>query len=66
MTSEAAEAAEASLDDVIERLEQAIGRLADGGAPLDQLVADYERASRLLEEGQALLEAAERRIAGEA
>jgi len=37
-------------------LEQTIGRLADGTAPLDELVAAHERAVRLLAEAQTRLE----------
>lgn len=52
-----------ALDEVLERLEKAIGRLSDESAPLDRLVADYEQAAQLLEAAQALLEAAQERIA---
>ncbi len=53
----------ATLEEVLGGLEQAIARLADAGAPLEQLVADYERAARLLAEAELLLEAARARVA---
>ena len=43
--------------DVMERLERAIGRLADGSAPLDELVAAHAEALELLEEAEAELKA---------
>ncbi len=52
----------AGLEDVLLQLERAISGLADGGAPLEQLVADYERAQKLLGEAEGLLEAARARI----
>ena len=39
---------EPALEDLLTRLETLIGRLADGRAPLEQLVADHEEATRLL------------------
>ena len=42
--------------DVLDRLEQTIGRLADGSAPLDELVAAHERAVKLLAEAEAELQ----------
>ena len=39
--------------DVLDRLEETIGRLADGSAPLDELVAAHERALKLLAEAGA-------------
>jgi exodeoxyribonuclease VII small subunit len=36
--------------DVLDRLEKAIGRLADGTAPLEELVAAHEEALKLLDE----------------
>jgi exonuclease VII small subunit len=41
------------LDDVLADLEATIGTLADGSAPLDELVAAHDRAVRLLTEAQA-------------
>jgi exodeoxyribonuclease VII small subunit len=43
--------------DVMDRLERAIGRLADGTAPLEDLVAAHEEAARLLDEAEAELQA---------
>jgi exodeoxyribonuclease VII small subunit len=42
--------------DVLDRLEETIGRLADGSAPLDELVAAHERAVKLLAEAEAELQ----------
>ncbi len=42
--------------DVLDRLEETIGRLADGSARLDELVAAHERAVQLLAEAEAELE----------
>jgi exodeoxyribonuclease VII small subunit len=52
------------LDDVLDRLEEVIGRLSDPAAPLDRLVTDHEAAGRLVEAAQARLRAAEARVAG--
>jgi exodeoxyribonuclease VII small subunit len=49
--------AEPTFEELLASLEQTIGRLADGTAPLDELVAAHERAARLLAEAQARLEA---------
>jgi exodeoxyribonuclease VII small subunit len=49
--------AEPTFEELLAGLEQTIGRLADGTAPLDELVAAHERAARLLAEAQARLEA---------
>ncbi len=43
--------------DVLDRLEETIARLADGSAPLDELVAAHERAVKLLAEAEAELQA---------
>lgn len=51
-------------DDLLADLESTIARLADGTAPLDELVAAHQRAVRLLGEAQARLAALEVR-AGE-
>lgn len=50
--------------DVLDRLEKAIGRLADGTAPLEELVSAHEEASALLDEAEAELKALRER-AGE-
>ena len=44
---------EPDLDSLLGELEKSIGKLADGTAPLDELVAAHERALRLLAETQA-------------
>jgi exodeoxyribonuclease VII small subunit len=49
--------AEPTFEDLMASLEQTIGRLAEGTAPLDELVAAHERAVRLLAEAQTRLEA---------
>ena len=41
--------------DVFDRLEKAIGRLADGTAPLEELVAAHAEALGLLDEADAEL-----------
>jgi exodeoxyribonuclease VII small subunit len=51
------------LDATLDQLEVLIGRLADPGAPLERLVADFEEAGRLVEAAQARLEAAAERVA---
>jgi exodeoxyribonuclease VII small subunit len=38
--------------DVLDRLERTIGKLADGSAPLDELVAAHQRALELLAEAE--------------
>ena len=48
--------AEPTFEELLASLEQTIGRLADGTAPLDELVAAHERAARLLTEAQKRLE----------
>jgi exodeoxyribonuclease VII small subunit len=53
----------AGLDELLDRLEVVIGRLADPGAPLERLVADHEEAGRLLDAAQAQLDAASSRLA---
>ncbi|HEX6548751.1 MAG TPA: exodeoxyribonuclease VII small subunit [Candidatus Dormibacteraeota bacterium] len=47
--------AEPGFDEVLERLEQVIGRLADGSAPLDELVSAHEEAQRLIDVAQGQL-----------
>ena len=43
------------LDVLLGRLEGQIARLADGSAPLDQLVEAHEEAQRLIDTAQARL-----------
>jgi exodeoxyribonuclease VII small subunit len=51
-----------ALEEVLTDLEEVIGRLTDQNAPLDRLVADYERAGKLLEGAEARFEAVARRV----
>jgi exodeoxyribonuclease VII small subunit len=48
---------EPSFEELLASLEQTISRLADGTAPLDELVAAHERARRLLADAETRLEA---------
>lgn len=43
------------LDELLAELEKSIARLADGTAPLDDLVAAHHRAQELLTEAQSRL-----------
>jgi exodeoxyribonuclease VII small subunit len=52
-----------SLEALLGRLENALHRLADPGAPLERAVADYEEAGRLLATAQERLDAAAARVA---
>ncbi len=47
---------EPTFEELVSSLEQTIGRLADGTAPLDELVAAHERAARLLVEAETRLD----------
>jgi len=47
---------EPTFEELLASLEQTIGRLADGTAPLDELVAAHERAGRLLADAETRLE----------
>ena len=49
--------AEPTFEELLASLEQTISRLADGTAPLDELVAAHERARRLLADAETRLEA---------
>jgi exodeoxyribonuclease VII small subunit len=51
------DASTASFEDVLARLESTIAQLADGTAPLDELVAAHQRAAGLLSEAEARLDA---------
>ncbi len=42
--------------DLLDRLEETIGRLADGSAPQDELVAAHQRAVHLLAKAEAELQ----------
>ncbi len=48
--------AEPTFEELLASLEQTISRLADGTAPLDELVAAHERARRLLADAETRLE----------
>ena len=52
-----ADTTSASFEDLLARLESTIAKLADGTAPLDELVAAHERARRLLADAETRLEA---------
>ena len=52
----AAEPSIATFDEVLAQLESTIALLADGTAPLEELVAAHQRAAGLLAEAQARLE----------
>jgi exodeoxyribonuclease VII small subunit len=54
---------EGSLEDLLERLEEALRRLADPTAPLERAVTDFEEAGRLLAAAEERLEAAASRVA---
>jgi len=46
-----------SFEDVLARLESTIAKLADGTAPLDELVDAHQRAAVLLSDAEGRLEA---------
>lgn len=48
--------------DLIDRLERAIGRLADPNAPLDELVSAHELAVKLLAEAEEEMKALRTRV----
>jgi exodeoxyribonuclease VII small subunit len=52
-----AEATEARFEDLLPSLEKTIAQLADGTAPLEELVAAHQRAASLLAEAQVRLDA---------
>lgn len=52
-----ADSSTASFEDVLARLESTIAKLADGTAPLDELVDAHQRAAGLLSEAEGRLEA---------
>ena len=51
-----AEATEARFEDLLAGLEKTIAQLADGSAPLEELVAAHQRAASLLAEAQVRLD----------
>jgi len=52
-----ADASTASFEDLLARLESTIATLADGTAPLDELVDAHQRAAGLLSDAESRLEA---------
>ena len=53
---------EPNFEELLASLEQTISRLADGTAPLDELVAAHERARRLLADAETHLETLKTRV----
>jgi exonuclease VII small subunit len=51
-----AEPASAGFDALLAGLEETIARLAEGTAPLEELVTAHQKALRLLDEAQARME----------
>lgn len=51
------ESSTVSFEEVLTRLESTIAQLADGTAPLDELVAAHQRAAGLLSEAEGRLDA---------
>lgn len=47
---------EPTFEELVASLEQTISRLADGTAPLDELISAHERARRLLADAETRLE----------
>jgi exodeoxyribonuclease VII small subunit len=54
--NDGAEATETRFEDLLASLEKTIAQLADGTAPLEELVAAHQRAASLLAEAQARLD----------
>lgn len=54
------------LDALLDRLERQIARLADGSAPLDEVVQAHEEAQRLIEAAQSRLRELQARLEAEA
>jgi len=59
----AAAGAGAGLDELLDRLEKAIARLADGTAPLDQLISAHAEAHRLARQAEDELKRLSGRLA---
>jgi exodeoxyribonuclease VII small subunit len=49
--------AQSGFDETLAKLERTIAQLADGTAPLDELVAAHQRAANLLSDAEERLEA---------
>ena len=56
----------ATLEQVLDRLEGAVRRLADQSAPLERMVADWEQAQMLARDAERRLEEIERGLGQEA
>jgi exodeoxyribonuclease VII small subunit len=52
----------AGVDELLDRLEKEIAKLADGGADLDQLVAAYDEARKLAAAAEVELEKLKARL----
>lgn len=52
----------ASLEEVLDRLEGAVRRLADQSAPLERMVADWEQAQALARDAERRLQEVEGRL----
>lgn len=52
----------ATLEQVLDRLEGAVRRLADQSAPLERMVADWEQAQALAQDAERRLEEIERSL----
>lgn len=52
---------EPALDDLLADLDRSIAKLADGRAPLDELVAAHQRAKKLLADAESRLADLKRR-----
>ncbi len=51
-----------SYEELIERLDETVTQLENGGLSLDEAIASYERGAALSAQAQRLLDAAEQRI----
>ena len=51
-----------SFEELFQRLEQAVGKLEEGGLPLDEALALYEEGMRLAQRCQEMLDQAELRV----
>jgi exodeoxyribonuclease VII small subunit len=58
MASESVE----SFEELYQRLEQAVGKLEEGGLPLEEALALYEEGMRLAQRCQEMLDQAELRV----
>ena len=57
------EPARPGVDELLERLEKEIAKLADGSADVDRLVAAYDEARRLAAEAEVELEKLQAKLA---